>query len=546
MVDMARREVLGGIGMLAMAPLLSACSGLATHAGDSAPGLNLLYVADTLDARLPGLPVVPATRLGPVSHLGRAPWISGASARQGQAELDALLDARLGAQATTGGYAVLGALLADLRQRLGRENCLTLENGQCWNGSGLAYLTQGESGLQGSQLLGSEVRVSSDERVLWPQSGASLYRRFERPVLGAGLAADQAESLGVQPYTVLRRAGVRIAIVGITDPYAQDQQASLKQWYQSLLPVIEAARGEADLVVALADVGTGPGLWLAERMPGVDLLLCARGQDFWPAPVPVWQAGGRQVPVIFAGCRASGAFHINCRQQGGRWQFSAQFHPAFERGLSAAARSEMQRLQLTLEQQRAGHAAWLDQPLARAPEALWRRDTRAGSWDRLLYQALRGDEQIPVLLPGLRYDSPLASGQTITREHLINLTGGYSAPVLDVPGERLEQVLESAAEQLFGDPLLLDNSQDLPRLLGQSWQLSYSPSGRRVAGLAPPTGLCRTFGLQHQANAGEPLWQRVENWLAQQPEGWQLPALHLPSMRYVQGHPGWHPRERLS
>ncbi|MDZ3996048.1 lipoprotein UxpA [Pseudomonas sp. Teo4] len=542
---MHRREVISWMGIGALAPLLGACSTLPGSQGDNA-SFDLLYVADTLDARQPGPAVVPATRLGPVSHLGRAPWMTGASASLGHPQLAPLLNASQASVAQLGGYGVLAALLEQLRGEAGAGNCLTLENGQGWNGSGLAYLTQGESGLQGSQLLGSEVRVSSDERVLWPQRCAGLYRQSSSITLGAGLAAEQGQALGLKPLHIFERGGARIAVVGVTDPYAQDQKASLKQWYQSLSPVFEQARREADLVVALADVGTGPGLWLAERVPEIDVLLCARGQDLWPEPVPVTQASGRRVPVLFAGCRGSGAFRLRCQQVAGQWQFDARFFPAFAHQLSPAAQLRAGQLQTHLHQQRASHAAWLDQPLGRAPQALWRRDTRAGSWDRLLHQALADDSSMPVLLPGLRYDYPVAMGEAITREHLISLTGSYPAPVVEAPARQVEQVLENAAEQLFGDPLLLDNSQDLPRWQGQPWRISYSPQGKRISGLDPVQGLCRTFGLQFESQAGEPLWQRVEAWLARQQAGWELAPLQLPEVRYVQGHPGWHPRQVAS
>lgn len=540
-----RREVIGWMGIGALAPLLGACTAFPGQQGGNAH-LDLLYVADTLDARQPGLAVVPATRLGPVSHLGRAPWMTGSSASIAYPQLAPLLDANQAGAAQLGGYAVLAALLEQLRGEAGAGNSLTLENGQGWNGSGLAYLTQGESGVQGSQLLGVEARVSSDERVLWPQRSPGLYRQASPLTLAAGLADAQRQALGLEALHVFERGGARIAVVGVTDPYAQDQKASLKQWYQSLQPVFEQARREADLVVAMADVGTGPGLWLAERLPQIDVLLCARGQDLWPAPVEVTQASGRRVPVLFAGCRGSGAFRLRCQRVAGLWQFDGRFFPAFEQQLAPAAQLRVAQFQAQLRQQRAGHAAWLDQPLARAPQALWRRDTRGGSWDRLLHQALADDSSMPVLLPGLRYDYPLPAGASITREHLISLTGGYPAPVVEAPARQVEQVLENAAEQLFGDPLLLDNSQDLPRWQGQAWRVSYSPQGKRITGLEPVQGLCRTFGLQFDSQAGEPLWQRVEAWLARQGADWQLVPLQLPEVRYVQGHPGWHPRQLAS
>lgn len=543
--SMHRREVIGWMGVGALAPLLGACSAFPGQPrGDAS--LDLLYVADTLDARQPGLAVVPATRLGPVSHLGRAPWMTGSNASVAHPQLASLLDAGQAASAQLGGYAVLAALLEQLRGEAGAGNSLTLENGQGWNGSGLVYLTQGESGVQGSQLLGIEARVSSDERVLWPQRCPGLYRQAGAITLGAGLAEGQRQALGLDSLHIFERGGARVAVVGVTDPYAQDQKASLKQWYQALQPVFEQARRDADLVVALADAGTGPGLWLAERVAQIDVLLSARGQDLWPAPVEVTQASGRRVPVLFAGCRGSGAFRLRCRRVAGAWQFDGRFFPAFEHQLAAATQLRVAPLQAELQQQRAGHAAWLDQPLARAPQALWRRDTRGGSWDRLLHQALAGDSDMPVLLPGLRYDYPLPAGAAITREHLISLTGGYPAPVVEAPARQVEQVLENAAEQLFGDPLLLDNSQDLPRWQGQPWRVSYSPQGKRISDLAPLPGLCRTFGLQFQAQAGEPLWQSVEAWLARQPADWQLAPLQLPEVRYVQGHPGWHPRQLAS
>lgn len=545
MVSMVRRDVLGWMTVGAVAPWLSACSSLAGPSG-SGGQVDLLYVADTLDARQPGKPVVPATRLGPATRIGQAPWISGPNARAanpGNRTLDSLLDANLTGPLQTGGYPVLGALLQRMRLEAGEGNSLTLENGQCWNGSGLAYLTQGVSGVQGSALLGTEVRVSSDERLLWPHACAGLYRQYQHPVLGAGLGSEAAQRLGTQALTLFKRGGVRIAVVGVTDPYARDQKASLKHWLDSLQPVFEQARSEADLVIALADVGTGPALWLAERISQIDIVLGARGQDFWPQPIEALQASGKRVPVVLGGVRASGAFRIRCQQVAGNWQFAAQFQPALDSALSVSDQVPAQRIRQLAQQQRAAHAGWLDQPLAQAPENLWRRDVRGGSWDRLLHQALAGPSGGAVLLPGLRYDYPLERGQTITREHLLSLTGSYPAPVVDVAARQVPSVLENAAEQLFGEPLLLDNSQDLPRWFGQDWQVIYSASGKRISGVGEPLGQCRTFGLGFEAQAGQPLWQHLEQWLREQPQGWQLASLPLPQMRYVQGHPGWHPRE---
>lgn len=537
---MVRREALKWLAAGASVTLLGGCAS-GRPMGGSARSLELVYYADTLDARQPGLPVVPRTRLGAASRIGQAPWLTGSSARAmfpQNAAFAALLDADM-APVETGGYAVLGALIERLRVQAGGERCLVLENGQCWNGSGLAMLTQGASGLQGSLLLGADVRVSSDERVLWPEQAAGLYRQWGRPVLGSGLNLP-----GVQPMARFQRAGVEIAVVGVSDPYASDYSGTLAQWFESLQPVLGEARREADLLILLADVGSGPARWLAERLPQVDIVLAARGQDLWPQAIEVVQVSGRRVPLLLVGSRACGAFHLQAERTGDGWRFEARFHPAYAGLLDAQGQQHQARLEQTLHEQRRAHTDWLDQPLAKAPEALWRRDVRGGSWDRLIYQALAEGYEGGVLLPGLRYDVPLRSGQTITREHLIGLSGSHPAAVREVAAQALPQVLENAAEQLFGDPVLLDNSQDLPRLFGQRWQVDYSPGGKRVQADALPPRL-RTFALGRQ-NGGQALWQWLEAFLRERPADWQLPSVQLPELRYVQGHPGWHPARGLA
>lgn len=548
MGNWARRQVLGWLAAGATAPLLGGCA-RGFSAGPADTDLQLLYVADTLDAREPGWPVVPRLRLGPAGRIGAAPWRTGADAARLAPALAPLLDAGRGDGQRYGGYAALACQLTQLRTRQGATRSLTLENGQCWNGSGLTQLTRGEAGVEGSQLLGSEVRVSSDERLLWPERSAALYRRYGRPVLGATLTEEQRTTLGVAPFALIERDGVRIALVGLTDPYASDQQAPLADWYARLRPVLAEARGKADLLVVLADVGSGPGLWLAERLEEADLLLCARGQDLWPELIPVMRGSGRPLPVCLPGCRGVGIFEIRCR--GGRdgWRLDAVFHPV--QAERVPDRALLEHYQRQLAQARAPHAGWLDQRLARAPVDLWRRDLLGGSWDALIAAALGGGDAQPVLLPGLRYDLPLRRGDWITREHLIALCGGHEATVLDLPtsADGLRTLLEEAADNRFGEPLLLDNSQDLPRLLGVQWTCRYgAPRGQRIGPLQAPLGAsftCRTFALGRELGTGEALWQRLEAYLRARPADWGLAPLAPPRLEFVEGHPGWHPLAAL-
>ncbi len=152
---------------------------------------------------------------------------------------------------------------------------------------------------------------------------------------------------------------------------------------------------------------------------------------------------------------------------------------------------------------------------------------------------------MPVLLPGLRYDYPLPAGASITREHLISLTGGYPAPVVEAPARQVEQVLENAAEQLFGDPLLLDNSQDLPRWQSQAWRVSYSPQGKRVTGWSQCRACAAPSACSLKARLANPCGNGRS--LAR-PAAWRLAAGTAATARSAlrAGASGWHPRQLAS
>ena len=145
----------------------------------------------------------------PAELLGAAPWATadGVTTLVGSAgaEWADLYTPRSAARRHTAGYGGLAAQLARLRRELGAKSTLTLENGQCWSGSGLGHLANGSAGVAASRLLASDARVSSDERVLWPQRAPALYRDYARPVLG-NLAAPPA---GVSVATRFERDGVQ-------------------------------------------------------------------------------------------------------------------------------------------------------------------------------------------------------------------------------------------------------------------------------------------------------------------------------------------------
>jgi len=567
MLNFSRRQFLGAAaaGMAA-----NALSGCATGSKITAENrlvppanaqLQLLFYADTHAQWQPVYAHPAANHLGPMSLLGQAPYLTeqnrlaalGLQANPVAASWLTAQGARQQAQrfsnkelSKMGGYAVLAQALAEKREAFGLDASLTLEGGQCWNASGLATLTDGRYGPLSSHWLGADVRVASEEAVLWPNSLAQLYRDFKRPVLTAE-----------QPVSYFTKAGVKIAVVGSVNPWQQFPQGFDELiWLQSLQEQVNLAAKSAHLVILLCDAGTNPSLWLSTQLEGVDVILSSRGQDLWPQPVRVQSNSGKAIPVCFAGSQGQGFVELQLTAQGDSWQLAMHYQPLF---------TEVEPAQVAVTQQitqlRAAYAGWLDQPLAKTPDWLYRRDVLAGSWDQIIAEALKTTGAELTLAPGLRHGLALPPGTVITRDHLLSLTAGYSAKVFNVPANRseLQSRLEVGADQLLSDDWFLHSSEDLPRLTGSHFVLRYQAlAGQRISELEWPVASTsekvRVAGwsthYQNEATSGEQiegiaLWQLLENWLKTQPKDWQLPDIEQPSLAFVDGHPGWHPEALL-
>ncbi|SFC05820.1 Tat (twin-arginine translocation) pathway signal sequence [Marinospirillum celere] len=549
MPKLSRRRFLQASLASAAATGLAGCAskGAARPSPPADGQLQLLFYADTHAHWLPVHSHPAANHLGPMSLLGQAPyltessrlsslgiaettsaaaWLTASAARQQSQQLGQM-----------GGYAALASALQEKREAFGAEASLTLEGGQCWNGSGLAQMSAGRHGPLSSDWLGADVRVASEEQRLWPSAYKQLYSSFRRPVLTSD-----------QPTAYFSKGGIEVAVVGVTDPSWQVGRFDEQDWLNSIQQQVDAAGQKAALVVVLSDAGTNPDFWLAQQLQGVDLILSSRGQDLWPQLVYPRQNTAAPIPVCLAGSQGQGFFTIQVRPGSYGWQLDAEFHPVWSRLTEEDAEVADQITRL-----RAPYAGWLDQPLGKAPGWLYRRDALAGSWDQLIAEALKTTGADLTFAPGLRQGLAVPPGVVITREHLLSLTGGYEAPVFNVGANRrqLRSRLESGASQWLGDQLYLHTSEDLPRLTGSHYVLRYqAQAGQRVSELEWPaastTEQLRVSGWsRHYQGEGTPLWQLLEAWLRQQSEDWQLPEIEKPSLAFVEGHPGWHPEALL-
>ncbi|MGQ9455494.1 MAG: metallophosphatase [Armatimonadota bacterium] len=112
-------------------------------------------------------------------------------------------------------------------------------------------------------------------RARFPILSANLHRSDKRREKGF-----QNRPNGLQPYVILERCGLRIGVMGLTVPCitAQMKIRYLGGFFFSdpvkkALEVIPELRPRCDLLIALTHVGIQKDMELAEKVPGIDLIL---------------------------------------------------------------------------------------------------------------------------------------------------------------------------------------------------------------------------------------------------------------------------------
>jgi sulfur-oxidizing protein SoxB len=204
---------------------------------------------------------------------------------------------------------------------------------------------------------------------------------------------------------------------------------------------------------------------------------------------------------------------------------------------------------------RAPFEARLREPLAVTEGLLYRRGNFNGSWDQLLCDALMEVQGAQIAFsPGFRWGTTLLSGETITRERMMDqvaITYPY-ATLTDMTGENIRAVLEDVADNLFNPDPYLQQGGDMVRVGGLTWRCHpFERMGQRVSDLrlgGQPLEADRRYRVAGWApvaeGAGEvpgvrPVWDIVETWLASRPQGRvSTRRINQPALAGAAGDPG--------
>ncbi len=180
-----------------------------------------------------------------------------------------------------GGFARLASAIAEIREERGGD-VLVLDGGDTIQGSGEAALTEGRALIEPTNALGLDAAIPGNWAVAYgAEAMIDVKGQFHHQVFADNVYdADTGERL-YDPYIVREVGGVKVGIVGYTDPDVPTRQPpayshGLSYTGPENLPyLIEKVRKdyEAEVVLLLSHIGLSKAVALTDELPDFDVHL---------------------------------------------------------------------------------------------------------------------------------------------------------------------------------------------------------------------------------------------------------------------------------
>ncbi len=484
----------------------------------------------------------PNVNLGIGSMLNQPPHLVGEellkhfNVRRGSREAHAFTHLDFEAAAKTygkvGGFAHLATLVK--RLKASRPGALLLDGGDTWQGSGIALWTKGQDMVDACKALTVDIMTGHWEFTLGAKRVQEIVEKdFKDKVdfVCHNVKTTDFEDLVFKPYTMREMNGVPVAVIGQAFPYTPiaNPRYFVPDWTfgiqdQHLQKMVDEVRGKgAQVVVVVSHNGMDVDLKMASRVTGIDAIMGGHTHDGVPGAIPVKNAKGTTL-VTNAGSNGKFLGVMDFEVKNGKVaDFRYRLMPVFSNLLPAD--KDMEAL---IAKIRAPYEAKLSERLATTDGLLYRRGNFNGTWDQLILDAMMEVKGAEIAFsPGFRWGTSILSGQTITREHLLDQTAttySYST-VTNMSGEMIKTVMEDVADNLFNPDPYYQQGGDMVRVGGMTYAIDpTAPMGQRIQDMrlnGKPIEANKTYKVagwapvsEEARNANtEPIWEVVETWL---------------------------------
>ena len=503
---------------------------------DALGNVTLLHVADIHGQLMPVYFREPSINLGVGEARGQPPHLTGTDflKRFGisdkSAAAYALTSEDFSALAKTygriGGLDRLATVIKRVRAERG-DKVLLLDGGDTWQGSLGANASRGQDMVDCMALLKPDAMTGHWEFTYGEARVQELIKGLGFPFLALNIRDSEWNEPVFEPMKMFERGGVKIAVLGQAFPYTPvaNPRWMMPNWTFGIREedvrahVEKARKGGAQLVVLLSHNGFDVDRKLAARVPGIDVILTSHTHDAIPEAIKVGQT-----LLIASGSHGKFVSRLDLDVQNGALKgFRYKLIPLFADAI--APDGEMT---AAVTKARAPYAKELARVVGEADSLLYRRGNFNGTFDDVICAALLKERDAEIALsPGFRWGTSVLPGQPITVEDIHNATAITYPQVyrMSMSGERLKEVLEDVADNLFNPDPYYQQGGDMVRCGGLGYAIDVSkPIGQRISAMTQLKSgkpidpkkeyVVAGWASVNEGTQGPPVWDLVERYVA--------------------------------
>jgi len=504
---------------------------------DALGNVTLLHVSDIHGQLMPVYFREPSVNLGVGEANGQPPHLTGKNFLQRfgipgkSAAAYALTDQDFAALAKSfgriGGLDRLAAVVGRVRAERGDDKVLFLDGGDTWQGSLGANASRGQDMVDCMALLKPDAMTGHWEFTYGEARVKELIKSLGFPFLALNIRDTEWNEPAFEPMKLFEKGGVKIAVLGQAFPYTPvaNPRWMMPKWSFGIREedvranVEKARKAGAQLVILLSHNGFDVDRKLAGRVSGIDVILTGHTHDALPEAVRV-----SNTLLVASGSHGKFISRLDLDVQNGavkgyRYKLIPLFSDVIkpDAGMSAA-----------VAKARAPYAKKLSREVGRTDSVLYRRGNFNGSFDDVICAALLKERDAEIALsPGFRWGTSVLPGQAITVEDIHNATAITYPQVyrVSMTGERLKEILEDVADNLFNPDPYYQQGGDMVRCGGLGYAINVSkPIGQRIAAMThlksgKPIEPKKEYAVAgwasvNEGTEGPVVWDLVERYVA--------------------------------
>jgi S-sulfosulfanyl-L-cysteine sulfohydrolase len=503
---------------------------------DALGNVTLLHVSDIHGQLLPVYFREPSVNIGVGEAKGQPPHITGKAFLQRfgipekTASAYALTDQDFEALAKSygriGGLDRLASVVKRVRAERGNDKVLFLDGGDTWQGSLGSNASRGQDMVDCMALLKPDAMTGHWEFTYGEARVKELIKNLGFPFLALNIRDTEWNEPAFEAMKMFEKGGIKIAVLGQAFPYTPlaNPRWMMPKWSFGIREddvranVEKARKAGAQLVVLLSHNGFDVDRKLAARVPGIDVILTGHTHDALPEAIKVGDT-----LLIASGSHGKFVSRLDLDVQNGIKAFRYKLIPLF-----ADIVAPDKEMAAAIANARAPYAKELAREVGHTDSVLYRRGNFNGTFDDLICAALLKERDAEIALsPGFRWGTSVLPGQAITVEDIHNATAITYPQVyrISMTGERLKEVLEDVADNLFNPDPYYQQGGDMVRCGGIGYAIDVSkPIGQRISGMThlksgKPIEPKKEYAVAgwasvNEGTEGPPVWDLVERYVS--------------------------------